>query len=133
METPRVGRRYKHPNGAILRITEIDEGKVAAWPYPADLRYVVVEGKNLGRYGVTTLGDACTWILLEELLAHWDGIRWTAVNEKMAEDLHVSMRLARVSGYGELNPSITLLVPRDQQRIVEEHHRHWWRAKGLNP
>lgn len=59
------------------------------------------------------------------LLAHWDGIQWTAVDEETASGLRVAMRFARVSGYGELNPSITLLVPWAQRRIVEEHHTRW--------
>lgn len=59
------------------------------------------------------------------LLAHWDGIQWTAVDEGTASGLRVAMRFARVSGHGELNPSITLLVPWDQRRIVEEHHTRW--------
>lgn len=69
--------------------------------------------------------------LVDDLFAHWDGIQWTEVNEKTASVLRVAMRFARVSGYGELNPSITLLVPQDQRRIVEEHHSQWQRSRGL--
>jgi hypothetical protein len=113
----------------VIRITEIAVGKVPAWPHPVDLRYIVEEGQNLGRRGVTTLDDVCTWILLDDLLAYWDGIQWAEVHEETAAGMYVAMRFARVSGYGELNPSITLLVPRDQRRIVEEHHKRWQRSK----
>lgn len=129
METLQSGRRYRHPKiSTVMRITEIAEGQVAAWPHPVDLRFVVEEGQYPGRCGVTTVEDARTWILLDGLFAHWDGARWTEVDEKTASDLRVGMRFARVSGYGELNPSITLLVPKDQRRIVEEHHDRWRRG-----
>jgi hypothetical protein len=117
-----------------MRITEIAEGKVTAWPHPADLRFVVEEGHNPGCFGVALMDDARAWILIDGLLAHWDGIRWTEVDAKTANDLvitkRVAMSFARVSGYGELNPSITLLVPSDQRRIVDEHHTRWRRATG---
>lgn len=136
MKTPQTGCRYRNPKtGSVLRITEIAEGKVVAWPHPMDLRFFVEEGANQGTCGVTTLDDARTWILLDGMLAYWDGIRWTAVDAKTAEDLLVSKRVAmsfaRVSGYGELNPNITLLVPNDQRWIVEEHHTRWRRALEL--
>ncbi len=135
MKALQVGSSYRHPKtGSVMRITEIDEGKVAAWPHPADLRFIVEEGYNAGCLGVATADEARTWILIDGLLAYWDGIRWTEVDEKTADDLlaakRVAMSFARVSGYGELNPSITLLVPSDQRRIVEEHHTRWRRSNG---
>jgi hypothetical protein len=157
MKALQAGGRYRHPKtGAVMRITEIDEGKVVAWPHPVDLRFVIEEdpaasqaGRTRARYdpgchGVTTMEDARTWLPIDSiqllavhtgLHAYWDGVRWTEVDEKTADDLlaarRVAMSFARVSGYGELNPNITLLVPRDQRRIVEDHHTRWRRAKGL--
>ncbi len=133
MEALQIDRSYRHPKtGTLMRITEIAEGKVPAWPHPVDLRFIVEKGQNPGRCGVTTLEDARTWILVDNLFGYWNGIRWTMVDETAAASLRVAMSFARVSGYGELNPDITLLVPRDQQRVVEEHHARWsQRRDGL--
>ena len=127
-----------------MRITEIDEGKVVAWPHPVDLRFVIEGDPDPGCHGVTTMEDARTWLPIDNaqllavhtgLHAYWDGVRWTEVDDKTADALlvakRVAMSFARVSGYGELNPNITLLVPMDQRRIVEDHHTRWRRAKGL--
>jgi hypothetical protein len=145
MKALQAGGRYRHPKtGTVMRITEIDEGKVVAWPHPVDLRFVIEGDPHPGCHGVATMEDARTWLPIDStqllavstgLHAYWDGVRWTGVDDKTADELivakRVAMRFARVSGYGELNPNITLLVPTDQRRIVEEHHTRWRRAKGL--